>query len=521
MLFLLLVESAGCRVQAFSQDSDTLTPYPTLSSLSSLTESDPFVSQYDRLLEYALTRGFFDYPDNHRGRIAWNTSYFLDSLLNMFLYTRDTSYLDIFVRHATAVMRVRDDHADKTDFTGRARPGWQTDAYYTLGQPYILMDMQGHPSLRVQSVHISGNNHTSVRIEAEDNVRFSIEVRNDFRRSIPAVVRYEGLTMDTVESVVNAHISPRSWIRVQKIGDEPPAPGVYPLQETYVAVLHSEHTPGISIPFARFAAIVHKFSLTQYQPVATQFLHDVQESYQDYQYLWREDEQGGYFVFDPRTPIWCAGFPVPYNALALHGRFLAWLFVATGKPEYGYRAQALARKILAGMDIKPDGRLYMPYWYGRPFRGWLRPEDGPSHGLYIEGPPFNASEDTSHFTLTLQFLLDAYNLGLLEERQWAYAASQTFTDVLVSEACRDKGGNLTHSLEGNGCMAGYPAGIYARLARFQPEVWSTSWKIYREAYSAPEYIDPDYEYGYVMLGWSWLALQHAPTHVDDSGATTP
>jgi len=475
---------------------------------------DPLVAQYESLLHYALEGQIFAYADNHRGRLAWNTAYFLDSLLNMFVATQDPRYLDLFVEHADALLALRDDFAGRSDFTGRARPGWQANAHYTLGRPYVLPDAAGRPSLRVQAIRLSGNDHTVVVVRPEDERHFTLEVQNDFRRAEPLKIRYEDLTLGTVEAVVNADLSPRHLIRVWRVGDAPPAAGRYELKETYAAVLHSEHTPAINIPLARFAALVYQRpDLASYRPAADTYVRRCRESYQDYADLWRTDDEGGYFVFDPRAPIWSAGFPVPYNGLALHGRFLLWLYNATGDAVYRTRAEALLQKILAGMTMTPEGYLRMPYWYGRPFHGWDGPQEGPAHHLYVRSAPFDASEDTSHFTLTLQFLLDAYEAGWLTDDAWAQAAVRTYTDVLWKPECHtaDRSKFLAHNLEGQGCIAAYPAGVYARLSAFEPRIWDLSWTLYREAYSDPRAIAPDYEYGYVLLGWSLLALQRPAT----------
>jgi len=483
---------------------------PSLSTPTTILPSqaiDPIV-QYEQLLTYALEHKIFDYVDNHRGRMAWNTAYFLDSLLNMFVQTGNTRYLDVFVLYADAMLMTRDDIVGRVDFAGRVRPGWQTDSYYTLGKPYVLSDAAGQPSLRVQAIHTNGNNHTRIRVLLEDEQHFTLEVSNNFRRSTPRVVRYEGLTMDTVEARINATLSPQDLIRVWRVGDQPPTEGDYSLSETYVVVLHGLHTPAINIPLARFAALIRERQLIKYQRSAEVYLQRAQESYQDYIDLWREDEEGGYFVFAPDALIWSAGLPVPYNGLALHGRFLLWLYRATGNLEYRQKTEALLSKIRTGMTITPEGTLEMSYWYGQPFHGWDTLQDGPTHGLYAQGIPRGASEDVSHFSLTLQFLLDALAQGLLPDDGWAQAAAQTYVTTIWKPNCRsdNRAAFLAHSLDGQGCMAGYPAGVYARLAPFDARAFSISLDIYQEAYTNPETIDPDYEYGYVLLGWSLLAM---------------
>ncbi|MBC7239843.1 MAG: hypothetical protein H5T71_07075, partial [Chloroflexi bacterium] len=88
---------------------------------------------YDALLEATSFGKDLLYGDNLTGRIVWNEAQFMESLLNMYELTRDRRYLELFIKHADHVLRVRDDRAKRPDYAGRVRPGWQTGGYYTLG----------------------------------------------------------------------------------------------------------------------------------------------------------------------------------------------------------------------------------------------------------------------------------------------------------------------------------------------------------------------------------------------------
>jgi hypothetical protein len=155
---------------------------------------------YDSLLEAILFGKTLLYTDNLTGRIVWNEAPFMESLLNMYEVTKDRRYLEIFVEHADHVLQMRDDYARRPDYAGRLRPGWQAGAYYTLGVPVIIPDERGYPSLEIQGIHQVGNNHTVVEITQEDHGRFTLHIRNDFRRSKPLEVKFEGLTLKNVEA---------------------------------------------------------------------------------------------------------------------------------------------------------------------------------------------------------------------------------------------------------------------------------------------------------------------------------
>ncbi|HEU68906.1 MAG TPA: hypothetical protein ENN53_06820, partial [Candidatus Acetothermia bacterium] len=324
--------------------------------------ADP-VQVYDGLLAAVSSGEDLLYHDNLTGRIVWNQAQFMESLINMFELTGDTRYIEIFARHADHVMRTRDDHAGRPDSFGELRKGWQTGGYYTLGLPLVLPDEDGQPALEVQGVRRAGNNHTTVEVPTEGNARFTVVIRNDFRRSEPVVERFDNLSLDTVEGVVNAQLCPESWIRVRVLGTSPPAPGIYHLSQTYTVVLHELHTPIIAVPFLRFADLVFRTSgLDEYRETAIAYVKAMEESLADYAASWREDEEGAFLIFEPSGAFWCSGFPVPYNGLSANGRLLLWLWRTSGKQEYLNMAVAVARKVRAGLTFLADGTLTMPYW---------------------------------------------------------------------------------------------------------------------------------------------------------------
>ncbi|MBC7344230.1 MAG: hypothetical protein H5U03_02165, partial [Clostridia bacterium] len=357
---------------------------------------------YDALLEATSFGDALLYNDNLTGRIVWNEAQFMESLVNMYELTKDSRYLELFIKHADHVLRMRDDRAGRADYAGRLRPGWQTGGHYTLGVPVIIPDEQGELALEVQGIHRSGNDHTVIEIVWEGGGRFTLIVRNDFRRAKPLEVRFEGLTMETAEAVVNRDLSPDSWIRIRVLANSLPLQGNYALTETYRMVLHELHTPIIGIPFLRFADLVFREpALSAYQSLAQDYVKAFEESFRDYQNSWREDAAGGYFVFEPNGKFWASGLPVPYNGLSANGRFLLWLWRVTGNADYLEKAAALARKVRAGITFLSDGTMTMPYWVkgSLHYTGWEGMSADPVNGLYTRCEPDPATEDVSHFSL--------------------------------------------------------------------------------------------------------------------------
>jgi hypothetical protein len=478
------------------------------------------------------------YNDNLSGRIVWNEQYFMESFINMYEATKDKRYIEIFVRHADHVLSVRDDAARSLDFMGRMRPGWQTGGYYTLGIPRVIKDIEGIPSLEIRAIHKAGNGNTSIEITEGSGQDFNMVIYNDFRADKRVVQKFDNLHMDIVESLVNESLSPESWIHVKKMGLTPPSPGIYHLEETCRMVLHELHTPLIGIPFLRFAALVfEETELQVYNEKATAYVAAFEESYRDYKSSWREDKDGGYFVFEPGGCYWASGLPVPYNGLSANGRFLLWLYMVTGKMEYLEKSVKLAQKIRAGMKILPDGTLVMPYWYGLPFSGWQDKSTNPVNDIYIKGKAYNGPEDVSHFGLTLQYMVDAYKMGVIFDDNVMIAASNTFlkriwklagekeevkwgrdvyniflerfekTGVGYKKKGPKNSGYLAHDITGRGQATNYASWIFTRLGKWNAAIEVKVLKAYYPLFLDFDEIDRDYEYGAFLLGLSMFALQ--------------
>ncbi|MEA3358777.1 MAG: hypothetical protein U9R17_05140 [Thermodesulfobacteriota bacterium] len=491
----------------------------------------------DRISGQMISENSLLYNDNLSGRIAWNEQYFMESLINMYKANRDKRYIEIFIRHADHVLEIRDNSVYRWDFMGRMRPGWQAGGYYTLGIPKMISDFEGLPSLEIQAIHRAGNGNTSVEVTNDGNNEFTLIIRNNFRRKAPIIKKFEHLNMSTVEKHINNFLSPEDWIRVKKSGLNPPAPGIYPLEETYRMVLHELHTPLIGIPFLRFAALVFEEKKLQcYKEKAMEYVTAFEESYRDYKNSWRENKDGGYFVFEPGGRYWASGLPVPYNGLSANGRFLLWLYRVTGKPEYLEKSTKLAKKIRAGVKLLSDGTLTMPYWYGLPYDGWKNKKTNPINDIYVTGKAYNGIEDVSHFTLTLLFMIDAYKMGIVFDDDVMIAVSNTFIkkiwkpggrkeeikwerdvyNTFLERVEKPKTGftkmdwknysYLAHNLAGKGQAHNYTAGIFAGLEKWNKEIKDKILKIYCSLFIDPEQIDTDYEFGPVLLGWSMLAL---------------
>ncbi|MDI9617166.1 MAG: D-glucuronyl C5-epimerase family protein [Methanothrix sp.] len=185
--------------------------------------------------------------------------------------------------------------------------------------------------------------------------------------------------------------------------------------------------------------------------------------------------------------------------------------------QYLERANALARKVRSGMMFNPDGTMTMPYWVrdSLPYTGWKNRASNPVNGLYPECSPDPATEDVSHFTLTLRFMVEAWQMGIVFEDKDLEAVARTFAErlwrpssVMADELCDPdwrKGFYLAHNLDGESQAYDYAAATFALLSRWDATILSHALEVYRSRYSDINCVDKDYLYGEVMLGWSVLA----------------
>ena len=474
---------------------------------------------YNDLLQKTNQGKSLLYNDNLMGRIVWNEAQFMESLLNMYEACKDERYLEIFCEHAEHILKIRDDHANRSDYNGRNRPGWQTGSYYTLGVPLMIPDKFGNPALEIQGVHKNGNENTRVQIFIENNKNFSIQVRNDFRKKQPIIVNFKNLTLETAESIINSNLSPDNWIKARVIGNTTPIEGIFSLNSTYKMVMHELHTPIIGIPFLKFAYLVNNTqSLNQYQIQAMRYINSFEESSFDYEQSWHNDSDRGFYVFEPGGKYWASSLPIPYNALSANGLYYLMLYKVTGKEQYLKRTTVLAQEIREGITFYDNGTMNMPYWkiYSPPYNGLEMGNDVPINGLYYKIAPDKASEDISHFSLTLRFMIEAWKMGIVFQENDLKAVAKTFSEKIwkpthiptenLCDSDPSKGFFLSHNLEGKGNAYDYAINNYLFLKRWDSKIVNRFWEVYENRYLKSVCFDIDYLYGEVMLGWSQLYL---------------
>jgi len=382
------------------------------------------------------------------GTIAWGVSYDMDAFLTMYQATGDEDYLRYFEKLADAVVAARADVRGDKDWKGQIRKGWLTGGVYTLGQPVILDGENGKPSLEIRTTNNSGNDKTTIEIiPAADKKTFSIIATNTFRTAAPKVDRFDHLTMEDLEARVNPNPYKVTLIRVKRLGDTIPRAYKPFTPPTENVVLHGHHTGKIITPLARFAAMVKdNAALSQYASRAQKYLQCSEEAIADMNGDWREKDDYGYYIFEKGIPFWSDGAPEPFNTLSATGTALLYLYDATGKEEYRDKATKLARLVQSEFHLQDDGTYNFYYWWGEMRQGW-KAEDHVSTNT-IAYPGQKVVEDLSHLQLTLRFMLEAHQRGIVFTDQDLQRWSKTFWKHIYRKDASGKP-SLSNRVDGN------------------------------------------------------------------------
>lgn len=145
----------------------------------------------------------------------------------------------------------------------------------------------------------------------------------------------------------------------------------------------------------------------------------------------------------------------------------------------------------------------MKYWPDWPFIGW-DVERKTGSAFYQEIRFSNSTEDVSHFSLTLDLILEAYQEGVVFNLQDIEQIARTFHLRIFKP--KEKG-YLTRFLDGSGPVgvSDFSCGSFASMEKYDSTILKKSLKVYKDRYRNPNSINLDYEMGAVMLGWAKIA----------------
>ena len=425
--------------------------------------------------------------NNIAGGIVWGEAYILESLLEMYEATKDTSYLAIFIEHANAVYNNRDDKAGIKDHLGNVGIGWLTGGQFTLGKPIIVLDDIQLPSLKLQAVRYGNNNRTSFSIDNNlDDKSFSIEVWND---KIGAKRVYSELTMQNIEEKINKNLSPSSLLMVRSLGKNIPTKVISRRFKTFKTRLKSFHNPIICTPYVRFAVLVDKYHLGKYKDKAKLYSQFAEECAESYLYLWKDELTTGYFLVEDNKYFWMSNLPVPHNILSANGTFFLYLYLATGKGIYKNIFEKIGSKIRLSITKNSSGKITQNYAYGKLYNGW---EDW-SESIYKNYIGSKHIEDNPHFSHTMRFIWEAQKHFNLFDKTVLHSLTAIFNSSYSMES-------LSHKVDGTGVksFSNEAAGAFSLLGIMDHSIVDKCFLIYKKNYV-------DSQKGVVLLGWARLA----------------
>lgn len=106
------------------------------------TVSD-IVKRYDSIEAQTVVAEEWKRHTNDNGSVAWNTSYVLNSYVDMFEATSNLKYLDKFVALADPIVAGTDEKRGLRDYKGRTQVGWGSVAYSGKKQRVVWLAHTG------------------------------------------------------------------------------------------------------------------------------------------------------------------------------------------------------------------------------------------------------------------------------------------------------------------------------------------------------------------------------------------
>lgn len=215
------------------------------------------------------------------------------------------------------------------------------------------------------------------------------------------------------------------------------------------------HSGMITYPLVRFALLVKKDRLDQFQQQARSYVTVAKQAMAFFDPNWVYDsaKDNGYYQFEASEPhsnnTPDPPMPVPFNHQLAAGRTLLMLYNVTGELEYYRKAHWLAKHFRNYLIKESNGSYVWHYWYGK---GYDRSK---------------AVEDISHGAIDLDFAVLAYRNRVVFNRVDMTRFVQTYNSKIR------KNGQFADTVDGKGKDKYKDAlGRWLELSEFT----STTWK---------------------------------------------
>lgn len=387
----------------------------------------------------AREAGYANVPSNKAGALAWGEASWLDNALSMYEATGEIQYLDYFLKRAKQVMDLRDTVTKTPDWTGHCQPAWTANGHYTSGQ-LSLYDTAGKLALVLETNARSHNNSTTVSLKGLGSGTYNITASNpvnEIEESLTLKTSLKSVQeLNSVSKLIKLH--PKSWPADNKMLRDV-EPTIPPTQH----MLFGVHTGMIAGPLARFASIVKKQQLKQYNADAAKLAQAARVALLAHESEFREEKGAGWYVFTYGEPMWCDGCPVPQNYFCAIGRAFVHLYRYDPQPMYHDRIKKLASTLKSGMKLEADGCYIWHYWTEQMVKGWENNAIKSSR-LSRSEPRMNI-EDSSHGAIDVEFACMANSEGIV----FTKADLELLANTLTKRMLRTDG-KLNKFVDGSG-----------------------------------------------------------------------
>jgi hypothetical protein len=387
----------------------------------------------------------FDRSDTYKspdsGSLAWGESYVLSAYYWMYQATGDRAWLDRIVRHADVIFA----NLSPGD-TGA--PGWRTPTY-SVALVETTPDAANrsratiHPDpARVYDIataqKVTGHEY-ALRMTESSEIEITDITASRLLATAPLPPDGKVKAIPGATVVIEGEPQPGDRFLVKTAAPKP---------LEYVV-----HDGMVLTPVAKFCAAVVADSAApaEYRAAAHRYLRIMEtELLPKWEFCWRDlPGDAGIYTAQNDPAQRFPGGTLPHNQYLALGRTYIALYRATGKPAYRERAAKMARFFKRNLQLVGD-RYEWKYWdYAGP---WDEQARAMAH-----------TEDTSHGHIDIAFAVDAYDAGIVFDREDMQRFARTVSEAMWNgdEASPRVGGVVNSSKN-----PGIQALDWARLGRF-------------------------------------------------------
>lgn len=435
--------------------------------------------------------------DNRTGKLAWGDSYVMESYLVMYESTGETTYLDLLIGHADAVLAGRDSERGWTDYAGRSLPGWQAAGHYSIGE-VELPSVSGRSGMYLRVSSTGHNEKTGVHVEPTDTSRGLFDLRivnthNGYDHT------FTNVSMDPDHEryavrVLNASDLADPWGGVRLYAEDRGAADLEEVRSGLAAGAFSMtpppyhwpvHQGRITYPLITFARLVYEdpvlSGIPKYKERADAYIQATIAVLDFLEDEWRENESGeGWYVVSRGAPIWMDGADEPHNHSLSVGRSVIQLAAVTKDEKWRIRAEKMARTIHNDLQLLPNGSYTWPYWWskGDAYHGWSPSDDVSSNTPALRPRP--TPEDVSHGSIEVEFAHLAFENGIVFTETDMERLARTFMEnILIPRS--DGSMTLARFVDGSGTPSFYDDTVAARylvLGAWDPGIYDAVLRIY-------------------------------------------